>query len=227
MRAVNLIPRENRRSAVTTAGLSLSPAYLLPAALVLAVALVSVLVLTNNTISQRQTQLTSMRTELARDQAVAARLAAYQRFAQLAKARVTTVRDILATRFDWHGALEDLSKVVPTNTSLQSLNATVAPNTGSSSSPLRGAITAPAFDLTGCTKTQDDVARLMSRLRVMDGVTRVSLQSSTDAQGGSGSSSSTSGSSASCGNGPTFHVVVWFTPPATSNGATASTGGVG
>ena len=171
-----------------------------------------------------------MNVEVAQEQALAARLASYAKFAQLAQARAQTVRQIAATRFDWHGALSDLSKVVPANTSLQSLTASVSPTatvegggiTGSGAGTgLRSDISSPALELTGCTKTQDDVARLMSRLRLINGVTRVTLgdshkqdsaQAATAVSSGAGSPT---GSSAThdCGpNTPTFDLVVFFAP---------------
>ena len=223
MRAINLIPRDTRRPGA--AGISFSPSYAILAVLVIAVALVTVLVLTNNTISDRQAQLVSLRSQLAAEQARVGQLAPYQRFASLAQARISTVRQIVGTRFDWHGALADLSKVVPANTSLQTLSATVSPSSGSGGSSIRGDITAPAFSLTGCTHSQDDVARLMSRLRIMDGVTRVTLQSSTAAAGTSTPAASGAGTSGTCANGPTFNIVVFFSPLSTASGAAAATTG--
>lgn len=221
MKAVNLIPADTRRAGATLKALPQGPGYLILGVLVIAVALVTVTVLTNNTISSRQAKLTSLHAQLTAEQALASRLASYQRFAQLAAARAQTVRQIISTRFDWHSALSDLSKVVPADTSLQSLSATVSPNSSAgtgSSSALRSDISSPAFDITGCTRTQDDVARLMSRLRTMDGVTRVTLQDSAK-QGGAQagvSPSSPGAGSGTCVNGPSFHLVVFFSPLATA-----------
>src|SRR5947209_11066911 len=95
----------------------------------LAVALVLVVlyVLASNDVSARRAQLTTLKGEVAQAQAQVTRLGSYQQFQQLAHTRITTVEGIAATRFDWHGALADLSRVVPASTSLQSLTATVAP----------------------------------------------------------------------------------------------------
>ena len=132
------------------------------------------------------------------------------------------MQGIAATRFDWHAALSDLTRVVPANTSLQSLTATVAPGASAggsggagSAGGLRANVTAPAFELVGCTASQDDVARLMSRLRLIHGVTRVTLgssQKSASAQGGA--SVGSSGSSAQgCGpDKPSFDTIVFFQP---------------
>jgi hypothetical protein len=125
---------------------------------------------------------------------------------------------------------------VPASTSLQTLTGTVAPGAAvsgpSGSSPgasgsLRTDLPVPAIELIGCTKTQDDVARLMSRLRVIDGVTRVTLsnsQKSASAQNGTGVSSGGSSGVAGCGsNTPSFDIVVFFSTLANA-GPTGITG---
>lgn len=238
MRAVNLIPRESRRGGGVPSLGSFGPAHLVIALLVVAVAFVTVYVLTNNTVSNRKAQLASLQQQISQMQAQVNRLDSYEKFEKLAQTREQTVRQIAATRFDWHGALADLSKVVPSNTSLQSLSATVSPTTsagGVSSGGdggVRGDINAPAFELKGCTGTQDEVAQLMSRLRLINGVTRVTLLDAAQAaqQSGATSSSAPATGTASCpANGPSFDMVVFFTPmagvnstpglPSTSTGA--------
>ena len=208
MKAVNLIPRDARRGGVSPSLGSLGVSHLLIGLLAVAVAMVSVYVLTNNTVNSRKAQLASLHQQMARVQVEVTRLQSYEKFEKLAQARESTVQEIAQSRFDWHGALSDLSKVVPGNTTLQSVVATVSPNSGvtgggGSSGSVRGDITAPAFSLKGCTSNQDDVARLMSRLRVIDGVSRVTLEDSTAAPSGT--------SGAGC-TGPTFDMVVFFQP---------------
>jgi Tfp pilus assembly protein PilN len=202
------------------------------AALVIVLAYVTLFVLTSNTISQRKSQLTSLNQQLSEVQSVTARFNAYTQFEKLAQQRAETVHQIASSRFDWHAALSDLSKVMPANASLQSLLATAAPGASASgaggstggaalsTSGLRGAINAPAFELKGCTATQDDVARLMSRLRLINGVQRVTLQDSAKAAAGptgstavpSAGSSASSGSGSCAANGPGFDMVVFFQP---------------
>lgn len=234
MKAVNLIPVDSRRGGGRTGsgGLPQGPAYAFIGVLVVVLAFVTVYVLTSNTISQRKAKVATLQAEANQEHAAAARLSSYASFGQLAQARVQTVRDIADARFEWHSALAQLSKVVPANTSLQSLSGTVAPGAGSSSgggSGLRSDLSVPAFELTGCTATQDDVARLMSRLRLIDGVTRVTLsasQKSSSEQAGTTVSSSGSGSAGTVGcaaNAPTFDLVVFFSPLANA-GPTGITG---
>lgn len=206
MKAVNLIPRDARRNGVSPSLGRLGPSHLLIGLLAVALAMVSVYVLTNNTVNSRKAQLANLHQQMSRVEVQVSRLQSYEKFEKLAQARESTVQEIANSRFDWHGALSDLSKVVPANTTLRSVAATVSPGSGGgggSASAVRGDITAPAFSLQGCTASQDDVAHLMSRLRVMNGVSRVTLEDSTKSASGTGTSS--------C-NGPTFDMVVWFQP---------------
>lgn len=227
MKAVNLIPRDARRRGVSPSLGSLGASHLLIGLLAVALAMVTLYVLSNNTVNSRKAQLASLHQQVARVSTEISRLQSYQSFEKLAQARESTVQEIAQTRFDWHGALSDLSKVVPANTTLQSLQATVSPNTnvggGAGSGTVRGDIVAPAFSLKGCTGSQDDVAQLMSRLRLINGVSRVTLEDST----GNPTGTSAGASSGGC-SGPTFDMVVFFQPlsgeAATIDGVT-TTGG--
>jgi Tfp pilus assembly protein PilN len=245
MRAVNLLPPDSRPG--PRGGFSLGqigPVHVVLALLVIVLAYVTVYVTTNNSISQRKSQLASLNQQVSQEQAQISRFTSYTQFAQLAQQRAATVRQIAASRFDWHGALTDLSKVMPANATLQSLTATVAAGatvsgaggsaggSSGSSGSVRGAISAPAFEMKGCTATQDDVARLISRLRLINDVQRVTLEDSTKAQngaaggvvGGAAPSSGPGGTSTGCSaNGPTFDLVVFFQPlPGALSGASGS-----
>jgi Tfp pilus assembly protein PilN len=226
MKAVNLIPQDTRGRRASVGGGAGVAVYLLIGALVGALALVTVYVLTTNTISDRKAKLAAIQSQAAQAQAAAARFAPYTQFAKLAQVRADTVRQIAAARFDWHHALADLSRVVPANTSLQSLSGTVVPGATvggvggggqGATGGLRGALGGPAFEMTGCTSSHDDVARLMSRLRLMNGVTRVSLADSqkSDTSTSGVSAAAAPGSSVGCGpNVPSFDLVVFFQPVA-------------
>jgi Tfp pilus assembly protein PilN len=222
MRAVNLIPADSRGGSGArgpSTGMQV-PVYVLLGFLAAAVALVTLYVLTNNSISSRTAQLSNLKTEVSQEQAAVARLGEFTKFASLAQTRISTVQSIAAARFDWHTALSDLSKVVPANTTLQSVVGTVVPGATSGGAGsvgtggIRSAITAPAFELSGCTHSQDDVAKLMSQLRLINGVTRVTIS---DSQLSNSTSAPTSSGSAAqgCGaNTPTFDLVVFFQPVA-------------
>jgi Tfp pilus assembly protein PilN len=223
VKAVNLIPRDARRGGASS--LAVGPAHLVIGLLVIAVAFVTLYVLTNNTIAQRKSQLAAVHQQISRVQTEVTRLKSYEQFEKLAQERAATVRQLAATRFDWYGALSDLSKVVPGDTSLQSLVATVSPSSGSAGGAgggnVRGDINAPAFELKGCTGTQDEVAQLMSRLRLINGVTRVTLEDSTAA---AQASNSNSGPGVCPASGPSFDMVVFFEPMPGTAASTTATG---
>jgi Tfp pilus assembly protein PilN len=234
MRAINLLPKEARRGGMAPSLNQLGPSHLLIGLLAIALAVVTFAVLEGNTISSRKAQLASLKQQEVALQSQITRLNTYTQFEKLAQSRDATVRQLAATRFDWHAALSDLSKVVPANTSLQSLVATVAPGTSISGSTtgssaggnVRGDLAAPAFELRGCTASHDDVARLMSRLRLINNVSRVTLEDSTKQSAGQ-SGTSVSGSSASgCrAGGPTFDMVVFFQPLSSGAGTVGATTG--
>ena len=226
MRAVNLIPADSRggsRSRGPSTGMQV-PAYVLLGFLAAALALVTVYVLTNNSIGSRTATLANLKTEVSQEQAAVARLGEFTKFAQLAQTRISTVQSIATARFDWHAALSDLARVIPANTTLQSVVGTVVPGATSGGSgsggtgSIRSDIPAPAFELSGCTRSQDDVAKLMSQLRLINGVTRVTISDSQMSNGSSAPSSS--GSTQGCGaNSPNFDLVVFFSPVANAGPA--------
>jgi Tfp pilus assembly protein PilN len=230
MKAVNLIPNESRRGPGGMQKLPQGPAQIVIGVLGLLLVFVTIYVLTGNTISERQSKLTTLKSQVAQEQTLQSKLANYAAFAKLAQNRVETVREIAAARFDWHGALNSLAKVVPSNVTIQTLQGSVLPGatttasgSGSgTSSTLRGDLSVPALVLTGCAKNQDDVAGLISRLRLMDGVTRVTLGDTADT--GTGTASSTGQCPSSY---PNFDLVVFYTavPNAGSTGLDSAPAG--
>lgn len=235
MRSVNLIPQEvrlrtgHRRLMPASIGTVHVGVFVLAAAVVLML----IGVLTSNTISDRKAQLQSLQAQVAQATATAQRLAPYTTFIAQARQREEAVRQTAAGRFDWQTALAQLSRVVPADASFQSLNATASTGTAGAagagaSGGIRGAINAPAFEITGCTASQDEVARLMGRLRLISGVTRVTLGSSQKSGSSASAESPKTGTASGCRpNTPTFDLVVFFTPlPAAGpTGATSTTGG--
>jgi Tfp pilus assembly protein PilN len=231
VRAVNLIPADGASG--SRGGAGVGPYALLGA---LAVLLVGVLVyvLTDNQVVERRAQLASLQAQAQALQTRAAADRPYQEFAALAQARVQTVRQLGHARFDWHRAFGDLARVMPGNVWLTSLLGTVTNGVsvgggGGDTSTLRGALPNPAIELTGCTTSHDDVARLLSRLRLMTGVVRVALASSSKADSVAGGAG---GGTSDCTYGHTgftqFGIVVFFAPlpsvpSPTQPGATGAT----
>jgi Tfp pilus assembly protein PilN len=213
MRAVNLLPSD-LRGAATAAAPSARPerervegigAYVVLGALALCVAMLAVYVLASNNVKQKQADLTEVTAQADAAAQSTAKLKPYADFEAMATARVETVRGLAAARFDWEQALRDLSRAVPGDVKLSSLNGDMGlPGTGGSSGdPLRGSIQAPAISLAGCAPTQTSVARMLSHLRAVDGVTRVSLSKSEKPD--NSDQSACSGS-----NPPEFSAVVFF-----------------
>ena len=182
MRAVNLLPPDTRGASKASAELGAGPeakggagAFVVLGVLAACVAGAAGYVLADNTVKQRTADLAEV---TARQQALAEpgrQLKPYADFDAMAKARVQTVQDLAGSRFDWEQALRDLSRAIPADVTLKSLTGDIATDAGGGGSPLRGAISAPAITITGCAPGQTQVARLMARLRDIDGVTRVSL----------------------------------------------------
>jgi Tfp pilus assembly protein PilN len=217
MRAVNLLPSDLRRAAPKGTPARPEPvqgigAYVVLGALALCVAALAGYVLTSNGIKQREASLETAQQRAAAATAKAAALQPYADFEALASTRVETVRGLAAARFDWERALRDISQAVPGEVKLSALNGDMGlpGTTGSGSDPLRGSIQAPAITLTGCAPGQTAVARMMSRVKAVDGVTRVSLSKS---EGAASTAAAPAGSTVEspCGKDPaTFSVVVFF-----------------
>ena len=189
MRAVNLIPGDARRGAGAP-GRSGGAVYVLLGALAVVVVALASYVLVKNTISDRQAELSKVTRQATAAQAAATALQPYRQFAQLSQTRVQTVNSLAASRFDWERTMRDLALVLPSDVWLTSFVGTVAPGisfgdagatSGSDTGTLRSSQQVPAVELVGCTVTQAEVARVLSRLRLVQGVTQVSLASSAKA----------------------------------------------
>jgi Tfp pilus assembly protein PilN len=237
MRAVNLLTPEMRSSqkgssaprpaAMTTPGGVGAIALL--GALALIVAGVAGYVLSTNVVKQKQSDLAAVS---AKNQATVKRATAlkpYADFQTLAQQRAATVQALASARFDWEQSFRDLSRALPKDVYLDTLNGTVGGGSAAGGSGIRSAIGSPAIELSGCTKTQPGVARVMSRLRNVQGVTRVSLSKSekSDTAAANSGSSATGGSTVGpCGKGspPSFEVVVFFEKAAVADALATATG---
>lgn len=234
MRAIDLIPADAGISRRSTPPDVQAAVYAVVGVLAAAVVLSVMYVLAGNDAAQRRAELKTLRTEVAQTQARIGQLDQYVHIQQLAQQRAETVRQIAASRFDWAAAFSQLSRVVPADTTLQSLNGTVSPSTGSAPAPASpsAAAAGPSFQLAGCTGSHVEVARLISRLRLMSGVTSISLLSSakggsTPAGGGVPApvpSPTTGSASTSCGpRAAQFNLTVGFSAPTSPSAATTST----
>jgi hypothetical protein len=255
MRAVNLIPADQRGGAKRGAGRSQGGAYAVLGVVGGLALLALVYGVAAHQVSSRKAKLVSVEAQAQRAQASAVQLAPYTTFQSLHEQRVNAVNQLVNARFDWAHAFHEFGRVLPPEVSVTSISgtiaATVAPaaaastansTTGPSSSggaqpatapssatgpsssggaqpatapsSAAGAVASatppgsvPTFTLSGCAVNQSSVALTLERLRLMDGVSTVSLQSSTKSSTGVGSA----GASGACpGSYPVFSAQVTF-----------------
>jgi Tfp pilus assembly protein PilN len=200
MRPVNLIPPDQRRgeqAPLRTGAL----VYLVVGVAVAILVGVTSLVLIGNKITDRKTDVVELHREDAAAQRKAQRLSSYTQFSALSSQRVETVKNLAQSRFDWERVMREMALVIPGDVWLINLNATAAPGVNlesgaSGSSGLRDAIAGPALEIKGCALGQQAVARYVTVLKDIDGVTRVGMKSS-ELPGEEGGAGSNAGSEAS------------------------------
>jgi Tfp pilus assembly protein PilN len=237
MKAVNLIPGEQRQGAGSYTGRSGGGALIVLAVLAGLAGLLAMYGSAHHRISSQNGEAAALNAQASAVQARAGRLTPYTSFVAMANQRTQTVSQLVQARFDWSHALHELGRVLPAGTSLSALKGAVGAagaSAGASASIGAGAAagatptsstppgSTPVFTLSGCAKSQSVVAQTLQRLRLMDGASDVQLQSSTK----SGSSSSSSSSAGSCpGGDPTFSVDIVFTALPAGPAASAPTTG--
>jgi Tfp pilus assembly protein PilN len=245
MRAVNLIPADSR-SGGARAGRSGGGAY----AVLVVLAGLAVLALlygkAHHQVTSRRAEAASLSARAQSASAAADQLAPYTTFAALHEQREHAVSELVDARFDWAHAFQEISRVLPRDASIGSLEGTVgSTSAGSSTSsssasstataPASSAATAsaastatsstppgsvPTFTLTGCATSQQEVALTLQRLRLIDGVSNVTLQSSTESAAGG---SASSGAGKCSPEVPAFTVQVAFEPLPSSSTISSTT----
>jgi hypothetical protein len=229
MRAINLIPAEEREGSGSITGRS-GGAALLVLTLIGGLALLAFLYgSAQHKISSSHSELASVETELSAARAQVQRLTPYTSFISMADQRAQEISQLVASRFDWSHAFNELGRVVPHTAVLTTLHGQVGSSAGgsgsSSTAPAAGAAatassstppgSTPSFQLSGCATTQSEVANTLQRLRLIDGAAEVSLQTSAKASSsaGTGSPGQAAGSAGPCPKGsPTFSATVTFNP---------------
>jgi Tfp pilus assembly protein PilN len=234
MKAVNLIPVEERRGS-GSGGRSAAPAYAVLGVLAVLVLMVAAWTLTGKTVNNRKVTLADVQQQAASTEAQAAKLQAYAAFSDLRKNRADTVASIARSRFDWAHVMHEVARVIPPDTHLVSLSGSVSPSAPAPAGgngqalELRGSNTGPAIDIVGCANGQANVSRMMSRLRLIDGVTHVTLaESSKNDQPTTGGGVSSSGDDSECRYNDAiarFDVLILFNaPPAAAPAAAPAAG---
>jgi Tfp pilus assembly protein PilN len=247
MRAVNLIPYEERARGVAVAGRSQGAVYGV-LGLIGGLALLALLYgLAHHQISDRRSNLASLNARAQQAQAATAQLAPYTNFIALREERVRAVSSLVDSRFDWAHVFHEFGRVLPPLVTLTSLDGSVGSSSGSGSSSSSGSGsggssgssassagsakpaasssvasatppgTVPQFTVSGCAVSQAQVADVLTRLRLIDGVSEVTLQSSTRSTGGG----AVAGGSGTC-LGPAFTIGVTFEPLPSPGAVTAA-----
>jgi Tfp pilus assembly protein PilN len=240
MKAVNLIPADQRGGASVGAGRSEGAVYAVLGLLAGLALLAFLYGRADHQISSSKARVATLEAQARQAQAQASELAPYTSFIALREQRVQEVSELVDSRFDWAHSFHELGRVLPRGATVSTLTGTIgsstataaapaaAPATPSASTASAGATTSvasatppgsvPTFTLSGCATSQSEVALTLDRLRLIDGVSEVTLQSS--AKGGP-----TSGGSGGCAaKDPVFTVQVAFDPlPATPTAGSATT----
>jgi Tfp pilus assembly protein PilN len=243
VKAVNLIPPDERAGGGSFGGRSGGGAYAVIGLLLGLAALAALYASAHHQIAVKEGEASQLSAEANQAKEEASRLAPYTHFVTLRDERVSDVQELAGTRFDWAHMMHELGRVLPGDASLNGVQGTVgssevsaaslaessstettAAGSGSSVTSSTPAGSAPNLTLTGCATSQAAVALTMDRLRLMNGVSEVSLQSSAS------SGSSTSGEGGAGCNQTSFTLTVGFeglptpqTPSSASGSSSSST----
>jgi Tfp pilus assembly protein PilN len=207
MRAVNLIPTEQRRAKPT--GKASGSAYAIVGVLTVLLVMAVAYVLTSNQVNENETKAAEAKQQADALEAQAAALGSFTNFAAIKDQRLASVVTTAQTRFDWERLMREVSMIMPEGSWLRTTSASVvgeASPTGET--PTAGAALNPTATFVGCTKKQSEVATLMVRMGELYRATDVKLnQSAVEAADGEASIDS-------CGSLYQFDVTVSFEPVA-------------
>jgi len=172
MRAVNLLPRDEKRQRKQPGAVMLTA--VLGGVLVTAV-LAGLFLTTSSTIAERQSNVDALRAELAAIPTPTAQVDSSGLENEKSQ-RVVLLGKALWTRVAWDRILRELSLILPEDIWLESLNANVPDLTAT---PVPGQTQEPAtLTITGHSYSHDGVARLLARLSVVPQLERPTLGSS-------------------------------------------------
>jgi Tfp pilus assembly protein PilN len=242
MKAVNLIPSEQRSGGAVGAR-SGGAVFLVLGLLGGFVVLALLYGLSRHQLESRRAEAATLTKRAQEIKAQATQLAPYTAFMAMREQRLQAIAQLVGSRFDWSSAMGELSRVLPGDVALTTLQGTIAsaaatsavsaPSTANAKTAASGSASAsavssatppgatPTFTLGGCAASQTVVAQVLVRLRLISGVSSVTLQSSTK------SGSSGSGGGACPSEDPVFNIQVSFQPlpaaPALSTEAPGST----
>ncbi len=173
MRSVNLLPRDD-----ASQGRRLPPPPMLAGcigAVVITAALAVMFLSASGNVAQQQRALEDAQATYNALPVPAAPPAAQTELPALRTTRVTALASALGQRVAWDRLLREVSQVVPSDVWLLNLNAQ-APSLGAAAAAAAtpGTVT-QTFTVTGCTYSQDSVARFLARLGVVPDLSGMTL----------------------------------------------------
>ncbi len=216
MKAVNLVPAEQRRATAT--GSLAGGAYAVLGVLAVLLVMAVMYVLTSNSANENQSKADAARQEADALAAQTKQLDAFTDFSVIKQQRLASVMGAAQTRFDWERMMRELSRVIPKDSWIQTTDAKVvgdsdgtdpASTTTSSTAVLAG----PTLNLVGCTPHQSDTADMMVRLEQMYRATDVELNESAREESASDTTLD------NCGSMYKFDLTVNFSPMPPANEA--------
>lgn len=211
MRAVNLIPAE-ARGGTHGATRSGGAVYAVLGALAALVAMAALWATASAGVGDRQARLADLQQQAAEVEARASAAAPPAAVQQLRASRTATVRALAGQRENWAATLDALSRTLPADTTLSSLEASTTPSAGAAA-PAAGSPAGPTIALGGCAPSQEAVAQLMPRLRTIPGVVGVTLVSSSVGTAAGTANSTDAAPAETCG-GATFQLTLGLEAPA-------------
>jgi Tfp pilus assembly protein PilN len=206
MKAVNLLPREAQRSFSSIRSLGSGTTALL-AVLGLAFVVAVGYVVVANSVTSKKDDLAKVNALQASADQQANKLKPYADLEAARVALVQRVQSLTGGRYDWPETLDRVARALPSNAKLTALN-------GAAPSSTAG----PSIQLSGCTPSHDAVANVIDRLRAVNGVDSVTLQSSTIAP-----KSASGGSGDDCPGAETFQMTLQLTSSGTATAAATTT----
>lgn len=182
MRAVNLIPAEQRRGAGGLAGRSGGIVYVLTGGLAVLVLLGVVYALAVHDVADKKSQLATVSQQVTETQAQAQVLQPYIAVASLSDSSTNQVVTLAKSRFDWPNAMRQLALGLPSDVTFVSFSG----STTDASTAAPGTTVSPTgnggtnFSITGCASTQREIADVLTNLASVPAVTNVSLVKTTE-----------------------------------------------
>ncbi len=213
MRPINLLPQKHRPRAAT--GDRAGSAYFAIGGLALLLIGLLLYVVSANQATSRNDELARTKAETEQAKARSASLSSFGNFSSIKETRLNSVKQLAAVRFDWERATREIARVLPTGTSLTTLEASVTGATGGTS-PAADAgegPKSPTMALSGCARSHPEVATTLVRLRRMNRAEEVDLSESTRNDTEAGAAASSGGpTTGGCGDKQkiSFKAVVTF-----------------